>query len=594
MLFSQWLLQSTLIYSILWIFVILLPIYCLKNNFGEKLEQNYIKDKDRFNGSFIRNQANNDEAQKCFISPLTSNISPTNHQLRRHHRWRRAPAVWGDPAPDYSLAALDPHINIYLYALIFVDLKTYFYQINLRLIVVDVLETFRDDLSLYTFELYRNSRMAQLPFHDFAVLISYRYAGGLAFVGGMCNSKSVMLAGFYPHNPEAMASIFFHEVAHLIGVPHRPENETLNVPNCACNNLNNPEKHRLQNKRENKEGEKKLESNAMLDRRISGAGCLKIPGFDQDCTLQLMVNMALRTRCLLREPKAEAHTSSLPICGNGVYEEGEQCDCGLADKCNEWNCVPEKCIRRWPVWAVWLLGIIFGLIASGPFLLWLLFPCAVARLPQTSVNSPKCRRRYYHFFVPIPPFVGGEENNNKIAVKTSRQKPSTTPLSTKQVSVELPAEQTTIKTIRLPFIEWLLTSRLRALWERIKWSICSGMIVRRRRKRLNSQFNAGSRSCDIVRRPVRPPPPPPLKNNLCYSSNTLNRPKRPPPPLPPLPTSSGLSNSFIRPKVLPPSPPSLKNQIEINNNETKRFIEFSKEYEDIYDENKWNDDFDDD
>jgi len=37
--------------------------------------------------------------------------------------------------------------------------------------------------------------MAQLPFHDFAVLISYRYAGGLAFVGGMCNSKSVMLAG---------------------------------------------------------------------------------------------------------------------------------------------------------------------------------------------------------------------------------------------------------------------------------------------------------------------------------------------------------------------------------------------------------------
>ena len=87
--------------------------------------------------------------------------------------------------------------------------------------------------------------------------------------------------------------------------------------------------------------------------------------------------------------------------------------------------------------------------------------------------------------MPIPPFVGGEKNNNKIAVKTPQQKPSTTPLSTKQVSVELPPEQTTIKTIRLPFIEWLLTSRLRALWERIKWSICSGVIVRRRRKRLN-------------------------------------------------------------------------------------------------------------
>jgi hypothetical protein len=62
--------------------------------------------------------------------------------------------------------------------------------------------------------------------------------------------------------------------------------------------------------------------------------------------------MALRTRCLLREPKAEAYLSSLAICGNGVHEEGEQCDCGLADKCNHWNCQPEKCIRLWPLWAV--------------------------------------------------------------------------------------------------------------------------------------------------------------------------------------------------------------------------------------------------
>ena len=74
-------------------------------------------------------------------------------------------------------------------------ISQYFYQVNLRLVVVDVLETFRDDLSLYSFEQYRNQRLAQLPFHNFAVLITYRYAGGLAFVGGMCSTKSVMLAG---------------------------------------------------------------------------------------------------------------------------------------------------------------------------------------------------------------------------------------------------------------------------------------------------------------------------------------------------------------------------------------------------------------
>lgn len=38
-------------------------------------------------------------------------------------------------------------------------------------------------------------RKSILPPHDFAALISYRYAGGLAFVGGMCTSKAVMLCG---------------------------------------------------------------------------------------------------------------------------------------------------------------------------------------------------------------------------------------------------------------------------------------------------------------------------------------------------------------------------------------------------------------
>lgn len=37
--------------------------------------------------------------------------------------------------------------------------------------------------------------MNQLPYHNFAVLVSFRYAGGLAFVSGMCSPKSVMLAG---------------------------------------------------------------------------------------------------------------------------------------------------------------------------------------------------------------------------------------------------------------------------------------------------------------------------------------------------------------------------------------------------------------
>jgi hypothetical protein len=39
-----------------------------------------------------------------------------------------------------------------------------------------------------------------LPAHDFAALLAYRYAGGLAFVSGMCTPKSVMLCGVSIHS----------------------------------------------------------------------------------------------------------------------------------------------------------------------------------------------------------------------------------------------------------------------------------------------------------------------------------------------------------------------------------------------------------
>ncbi|VDM24323.1 unnamed protein product [Toxocara canis] len=283
-------------------------------------------------------------------------------------RQRREPAVWGEPAPDYSGVVLDG-ITRYLHTLLFVDSKIarhynfdmplikkevlkmikeandYFYQINIRIIVVDVLQTQRSDLSLYSFEEFRNSRMSKLPRHDFAALISYRYAGGLAFVSGMCTSKAVMLCGFYPHNPSAMGSIFFHEVAHLIGVPHRNATESIDVPNCYCNELSSK-------------------------KRPSGpAGCLKIPGYDHDCTLQQMANLLYRNRCL-RSRKSSIFDQilvekSLPICGNGVREGNEECDCGVERSCWNWNCRPTECtqiIKTWQMYLALLLVCLLSLI----------------------------------------------------------------------------------------------------------------------------------------------------------------------------------------------------------------------------------------
>uniref|UniRef100_A0A0N4U8X4 Peptidase M12B domain-containing protein n=1 Tax=Dracunculus medinensis TaxID=318479 RepID=A0A0N4U8X4_DRAME len=207
----------------------------------------------------------------------------------------------------------------------------YFYQINVRIAVVDIFQTRRNDLSLYSFEDYRNKRLSMLPHHDFAALISYRYAGGLAFVGGMCTSKAVMLCGFYPHNPAAMGGIFFHEVAHLVGVPHNNASEKLEISNCQCNHL----RHRW--------------------KIIGSTDCLKIPGFDHDCTLQQMVNLLSKNHCIKKYEKIPFLTpitieQSLPICGNGIVERYEQCDCGLRNYCYDLNCRADLCIQIIRTW----------------------------------------------------------------------------------------------------------------------------------------------------------------------------------------------------------------------------------------------------
>ncbi|CAJ0583040.1 unnamed protein product, partial [Mesorhabditis spiculigera] len=271
--------------------------------------------------------------------------------LEVHHTSNTA-AVWGEPTPDFSMLQLGSQPHRVLRALMFLDKRTaeyyeydlvelrarvselvqeantYFIQFRLGIVLVDILQTDRTDLSLYSFQEYRNQRLHKLPAHDFAVLISFKYAGGLAFVGGMCTSTSVMMCGFFPQQPSAMGSIFFHEVAHLLGVPHKEANATLKVPLCTC----------------------KSATAYTVDEP-----CLRIPGFDHDCTAQQLANIVYKNRCLKTNHNEMA---SIAICGNGVVESGEQCDCGLAAQCgSSWNCDYLRCEYRLHPVFLWMIGI---------------------------------------------------------------------------------------------------------------------------------------------------------------------------------------------------------------------------------------------
>ena len=92
---------------------------------------------------------------------------------------------------------------------------------------------------------------------------------------------------------------------------------------------------------------------------------LNVRGYDHDCSAQHLANIVHRNRCLPKEPRSESeniadglrdwtpfYDPALAICGNGVIEGNEECDCGTTKFCNEINCIPETCKRKIPFYVI--------------------------------------------------------------------------------------------------------------------------------------------------------------------------------------------------------------------------------------------------
>jgi hypothetical protein len=152
------------------------------------------------------------------------------------------------------------------------------------------------------------------PTNDFAFLLTRRTFSdrivGQAMVGQMCSPKmSGALVVYENQSMDKLAATMAHELGHSFGMSHDDASEKV------CNNrycIMNP-----------------TDGDFTLWSVKSKATVAKYLGTKDDF-------------CLLSPP-----TFNLaPFCGNGLLEDGEQCDCGLEEHCDNPCCEPKTCQFR--------------------------------------------------------------------------------------------------------------------------------------------------------------------------------------------------------------------------------------------------------
>nr|XP_045622602.1 uncharacterized protein LOC123773138 [Procambarus clarkii] len=153
------------------------------------------------------------------------------------------------------------------------------------------------------------------------------WTGDLKNAGGVCeknghyrgslkslNTGIVTLLNYGKHVPPAVSHVTLaHEIGHNFGSPHDPESDTRCTPGGEDGNY------------------------IMFARATSGDK--RNNNKFSPCSLR-QINSVLNSKA--RDSKGCFTEPQKAICGNGVVEAGEECDCGWEEDCDEACCYPMK------------------------------------------------------------------------------------------------------------------------------------------------------------------------------------------------------------------------------------------------------------
>ncbi|XP_018015066.1 uncharacterized protein LOC108671972 [Hyalella azteca] len=182
-------------------------------------------------------------------------------------------------------------------------------------------------LELFSEEDYDSFCLAYMfTYRDFeGGTLGLAWTGDLKNAGGVCeknghyrgslkslNTGIVTLLNYGKHVPPAVSHVTLaHEIGHNFGSPHDPEHDTTCTPG----------------------GE---DGNYIMFARATSGDKLNNNKFSP-CSLK-KINSVLNSKA--RDSKGCFTFPQASICGNGVVEAGEECDCGWEEDCDDQCCFP--------------------------------------------------------------------------------------------------------------------------------------------------------------------------------------------------------------------------------------------------------------